>query len=128
MADATIASNQSVGRTVISGGTVNVGPGCVFCVGYGQYSTGYLHLDSGTLRLGSPFCIKETSDTSFVKWSGGTIAIAEGFSGDSLVSGVFSNGNEGSRRFSMEIAGTGSARTAASGRRPIPLRYTAAVS
>lgn len=100
-----IGGNQSVGKLVVSGGTVNVGANSKFCIGYGQYATGYLHMNAGRLNLGSPFTILEPSDTSFVKWNGGTIAIAENFSGKSLVDGVFSNGNQGSRRLSVEIAG-----------------------
>ena len=100
-----IGGNQAAGQLIISGGTVNVGTNSYFCIGYGQYSTGYLHMNSGRLNLGSPFTVREPTDTGFVKWNGGTIAVAEGFTGDSLIAGVYSNGNEGSRRLAFEIAG-----------------------
>ena len=100
-----IGGNQGIGKLIISGGTVNVGKNSHFCIGYGQYSTGYLYLNAGTLNLGSPFTIKESTDTSFVKLNGGTLAIAEDFTGKSFVEGVFSNGIEGSRRLAVEIAG-----------------------
>jgi hypothetical protein len=100
-----IGGNQAVGSLIISGGTVNVGTNSYFCIGYGQYSTGYLHMNSGHLNLGSPFTVREPTDTGFVKWNGGTIAVAEGFTGESLITGKCSNNIEGSRRLAFEIAG-----------------------
>lgn len=104
--------NQSFAQTVISGGTVKIRKNSYFCLAHGGYSHGKLNLRAGTLELASPIRLNESTDNSFVEWTGGTIKIAADFTGDSLVSGVFSSTKnsgdpvvEGSRRLAFALNG-----------------------
>ncbi len=73
--DISLGDNQNIGTLHINGGTLRTGNYGRIRLGYGQYATGRLIIDSGTLRLGGYIIRTSASGMGYVTWNGGTIRV-----------------------------------------------------
>lgn len=99
-----LGGNQNSGELIISGGTLKVGSGSSFCLGYNGYSIGTMRIRSGVFETSSPVYLKEDTNQSLVYWEGGTIKLGDGFTAGELVNGGLAS-DKATRKFSMGILG-----------------------